>query len=507
MAFTDDFNRTNEDLEDSADWDLVDGAAGAARVFGNVVICDTGQSSGSYRCPDQASANHYAQAAIRNSGNAFPVVCRMTDGSNGFGLRHEGTHWQLYKQDTGSFTQLGSNYTAALVAGDIGRIECDGNDITVKINGTTRIGPITDSFNNTETRQGVWPRSNTISDWFDDFEAGTLTVGDTAAPATGQINIVGYSPAAASDTVFPVIGQIDVVGYASTAEIAEATIASVPSTVARGESAVTITGSYFGAVQGSGSVTFGGESCTIDSWSDTSIDVTIPSGINLLYDETPTYTFVVTADDATSDTSSAVDFTPASGRSYITLSSPAYSSNAYMLFGYEGTPAPVTGDQLEYDTNTVPSSIANEPELTSEWVLASMPTVPQTTDCQIIRAATGVRSTTWTITWAVEHTAEPSVGSADVIGYAPTAELVVDVDPVTGQIDAVGYVPQIESTVQVTPSVGIIEVTGLSLNAGIVHYIDILAGGAVDVTGYSALKVDTRRWVPINESSSTWSVY
>jgi len=179
-----------------------------------------------------------------------------------------------------------------------------------------------------------------------------------------------------------------------------AAITAVPSTVARGETGLVITGTSFGATQGAGTVTFGGESCTVTSWADTSITVTVPSTVNLLY-AAATHTFTVTADDASTDTSAAVPFTPEAGRSYLTLATPLYSYNAYMLYGYNGTPAPVTGDQLEYDTDTVPSSIANTPNADSEWILASMPVVDQTTDVQIIRAATSVRSATWVITWSL----------------------------------------------------------------------------------------------------------
>jgi len=173
-------------------------------------------------------------------------------------------------------------------------------------------------------------------------------------------------------------------------------IVAAPTSIARGESfEIVATGAL--ALQGGGGVILGGETCTIDSWSDTSIFATADSTIDLLY-AVATHALVVTADDATFDTSAAIPFTPATGRSYIALTNQLYGSDLYALFGYTGTPYPVVGDQLEYSSMTSPDGIVTTSDGTSALVLASVPTVDQTITCQIIRAATGVRSAPWTIT-------------------------------------------------------------------------------------------------------------
>jgi len=183
---------------------------------------------------------------------------------------------------------------------------------------------------------------------------------------------------------------------------AGASITSVPATVARGETGVIIGISGASAAQGAATVTLGGESCTITTYPGASgnLLVTIPDTIDLLY-ATATHTFVYTDDDTTSDTSAAVPFTPASGRSYIALVSPVYSGDEYLAYGYEGTPAPVSTDQLEYPDVTTPDSITFTVNADSEWILDSMPTSTQTVTCQIIRAATSVRSASWTVTYLV----------------------------------------------------------------------------------------------------------
>ena len=191
-------------------------------------------------------------------------------------------------------------------------------------------------------------------------------------------------------------------GLVNTWEVvtASAAITSVPASVARGQANVAIGITNGSALQGGATVTFGGQPCTITTYPGSSgnLIVTIPDSINLLY-AAETHTFVYTDDDTSVSESTAADFTPAAGRSYINLVDPVYSDDSYVLFGYEGTPAPVTGDQLEYPDITSPTGIGFSVNADSEWVLDSNPETNQTVDCQIIRATTGVRSATWTATY------------------------------------------------------------------------------------------------------------
>lgn len=181
-------------------------------------------------------------------------------------------------------------------------------------------------------------------------------------------------------------------------------IAVAPVTVARDETDVQIYITGASASQGSAAVVFGPNNidCPITSYpgSEGNLEVTIPTAMEGLYTAVG-HTFTYTDDSAGSDTSKLVKFTPAPGRSYFALVSPLFPDNGYMLFGFTGTPDPVTTDQMEYDTVTPEDSIPNTPNLDSEWVLDSVPVSDQTSTVQIIRAATEVRSSDWTITWEV----------------------------------------------------------------------------------------------------------
>ena len=190
MAFTDNFNRSAEDLEASANWTRVDGSAGAARVnASNQLRC---VSEAAYQCPDQSSANHYTQAALETEGDAFPIATRVTDKDNYIAARVRSTNvMELYKKASGSFSLLGS-YGSGISAGDTLYLESDSSDNhTVKHNGTTRIGPVSDAFNNTETRQGLIPRAASYDPWIDDFEAGALGAPPAGAPPPGSLSLMG----------------------------------------------------------------------------------------------------------------------------------------------------------------------------------------------------------------------------------------------------------------------------------------------------------------------------
>jgi len=174
MTFTDSFTRADEDLEADANWTRVDGAAGAAKIVGNLVR-QASDTDSAYQCPDQGSANHYSQVLNLETGPAsttgFAPCNRLTSITAYIGVRNTGGDWEMFLQDSG-FTELGTAYTSTPLNTDVLKLESDGNDHVFYLNGTSRI-TATNATHNTVTRQGVANRFNG-SDWFDDFEAGLL---------------------------------------------------------------------------------------------------------------------------------------------------------------------------------------------------------------------------------------------------------------------------------------------------------------------------------------------
>lgn len=190
LGFCDDFNRANENLEASANWTRVDGSAGDTSISGNLLVSNTTSTTGgAYQCPDIGSGDKYVECTVPAARNAFGACMRLTDTNNFIGCRYQSGAYQVYKRDAGSFTLLAS-YTASLDTSHVLRLEMRGDDFEMFVNGVSR-ATFTDTFNNTETRQGVVGRSQTGS-FCDNFCAGVLTATEyTVSAEAGAYTISG----------------------------------------------------------------------------------------------------------------------------------------------------------------------------------------------------------------------------------------------------------------------------------------------------------------------------
>lgn len=138
-SVTDDFNRANEDLEDSPNWSLVSGGtAGTIGVVSNQAS-GSGSSLGAYTFDafSPSSADYWAEMVVVNPQNTtgyFPCV-RLVDTSNLIGTRiRAGGAVNLLKRVGGSNTILASS-VGTVVDGDVLRVEAEGNVARVFING------------------------------------------------------------------------------------------------------------------------------------------------------------------------------------------------------------------------------------------------------------------------------------------------------------------------------------------------------------------------------------
>lgn len=184
--FTDDFNRANENLEASANWTRVDGTAGDMKVISNQVEFDTIDTAGAaYQCPDQGSADHYTRITRVDTATSGAFMCavRLTDNANYIGVRYWSGSVELYKKVSGTFTVLADiTYTAS--ANDVYTLRAMGNRIEVWVN-NSKLASVTESFNNTETRQGFVARNATLT--CDNFEAGVLQASVAAGTSVGRV--------------------------------------------------------------------------------------------------------------------------------------------------------------------------------------------------------------------------------------------------------------------------------------------------------------------------------
>lgn len=187
MAFTDNFNAASTEwLEDRTPsggtaWTRIDGVVQAIGASGANDDCRTNSSTATaYQCDDQGSADQYLQFVAVSVSFASFWACRQTNSVNYIGVRIAGGKIQVYKNEAGSFTQIGSTGSTTVVATDVVRLECNGTAIAAKLNGSTEVSG-TSSFNQTVKGQGPVCRV-TGEILGDDFEAGALGGGGTTSP-------------------------------------------------------------------------------------------------------------------------------------------------------------------------------------------------------------------------------------------------------------------------------------------------------------------------------------
>jgi hypothetical protein len=177
VAFTDDFNRANENLEVSDNWTRNGGSAGDITIASNATSANSTDTTGAaYLAPDPGSADQYAQATLAGVGPAgpFPVCVRIADVSNFVGARYDsetGTT-QLYRRTGGSFTLIDS-YVAAQSGGVVFRLEVTGSAVRLLINGVERAnGDL--GANNATGVPGMVSRLAARNPFVDNWESGAL---------------------------------------------------------------------------------------------------------------------------------------------------------------------------------------------------------------------------------------------------------------------------------------------------------------------------------------------
>ncbi len=185
---TDNFNRANNSgplgtpSDGGSDW-VDDTALGGGALFGissnqcydaydaGVTIVTTLEAS---------AADADVQVTLSVFDDQMGMVGRLSDASNFLWIRvYSGAGYDLFKKVAGGNTNLGS-YGTTPANGDVLKLTMSGNSISVYVNGVLRIGPVTESFNNTATRHGLlaFNAYHGTARW-DDF---SITVGTAAVP-------------------------------------------------------------------------------------------------------------------------------------------------------------------------------------------------------------------------------------------------------------------------------------------------------------------------------------
>lgn len=106
-----------------------------------------------------------------------------------------------------------------------------------------------------------------------------------------------------------------------------------------------ITGSGFGATQGTGGITIGGVSQTVTSWSDTSITITVDRGTNMYG---LALDLVVTNADSVASSAYSVMLYPQAGWDYLIVGTPNTTASNRIT----SIPDAATGNYFEWDTKS-----------------------------------------------------------------------------------------------------------------------------------------------------------
>jgi len=158
---------------------------------------------------------------------------------------------------------------------------------------------------------------------------------------TGLTQLTAYNYALVQNTTG---GDSNIVTGTLTTSATACVISSTSSASPAVGSTLTINGSGFGATQGTGSVTIGGQPQTVTSWGPTAIQVTVSAGTNLYG---VAVSVVVTNGVGTVSSGYALTgFAPQSGWSYVNLATP-YATAANRLTASADI---ASGDQIAWDT-------------------------------------------------------------------------------------------------------------------------------------------------------------
>ncbi len=177
-AFVDDFNRANGAL--GANWSVLNGAS--LTVVSNEAASPDANTNHMKTVAVVSSSNMYAQATMKTSGASLGVGARFPSSASetGYVWRYNGTDCTLFVVSAGSFSSIGSAYTATLSVGAVLRIEVEGTAIRGYVDGVLRAS----ATNSTVTSGGNGSlRIGGTAGRLDDYSIGLLT----SVPAAGSV--------------------------------------------------------------------------------------------------------------------------------------------------------------------------------------------------------------------------------------------------------------------------------------------------------------------------------
>lgn len=222
---TDDFNRANGGL--GANWTTTAGDSALRIVSNQAADAGSPANAGARYTAITWPNDQYAQVVCKTvdtvSDSGMGPVVRATSGGDMYLVQTNTTETRLYKRVSGGYTQLGSD-GAVCAADDVLYVSAVGTTITVKKNGSTIIGPVTDSGISAGSA-GLWASTGSESATGDDWEGGDFAAGSSVGSASGagSASGVGLSQVLA-------VGSAAGTGTASGVSVSSASVGSAAGT-------------------------------------------------------------------------------------------------------------------------------------------------------------------------------------------------------------------------------------------------------------------------------------
>lgn len=185
MNRTDSFNRADSasSLGTPSDagtaWSALYGTWG---VSGNAAYCPSNTVFG-VAALEASAADADVQVTYRGPDPAANVgpAARVTDADNGIYLYNYAGTFYLVKNVAGAFTVLDSA-AGSTADGSVLRVRCQGDQVTAYLNGSPLIGPVTETFNQSATKHGLFNGGlYGTANRFDDFSVTDLAGAGSAA--------------------------------------------------------------------------------------------------------------------------------------------------------------------------------------------------------------------------------------------------------------------------------------------------------------------------------------
>jgi hypothetical protein len=171
-VFVDNFDRADEALENSPDWDFeTDEHGGTAAVVSNQLSFGGG-SGLSYRFNPIDVADHAVKATIKSGTSQFAfILCASmsADQASYIALRARGSYYQIVTQ---GFSEI-ARHTVAPAVDDEVELRCSGSDVSFWLNGVEVI-PATSMGGSYATNTGVGFEPRFAEVIIDNFEARAL---------------------------------------------------------------------------------------------------------------------------------------------------------------------------------------------------------------------------------------------------------------------------------------------------------------------------------------------